>query len=222
MAKSEHTIHKSAGDFSENRRPIHQAVAGRHLAAFSLVEVTLAIGIMAFSFVAIFGLLPIGMGVFRKAIDTSVVAQIAQRLSNEIQEADWKTLVSTGWDPTQAQADAKSGKVTPNEIQFQDPTGKSTNIRYFDDQGNELPVSDKEKSIYHVHAVSYNPMFLPGKQAGGDYYSAYALRVVIEISNNPSHATGAANATTKLWTPQKGEVISQHATIVALNQWQKQ
>ena len=44
---------------------------GTSNAGFSLIEVTLAIGIIAFAFVALFGLLPTGMQTFRASVDTT-------------------------------------------------------------------------------------------------------------------------------------------------------
>ena len=76
---------------------------------FSLVEVTLAIGIVAFAFMAVLGLIPVGMKTFRSSINTSVSGQIFQRIVNEAQQTDFDTLTST----------------TPP-------------IRYFDDQGNDV------------------------------------------------------------------------------------
>lgn len=76
---------------------------------FSLVEVVLAIGVVSFAFVAIFALIPLGLGSFRQAIDNSVGSQIVQRLINEAQQTDYPTLTAT--PATQ---------------------------RYFDDQGNEV------------------------------------------------------------------------------------
>lgn len=89
--------------------PPEAAWRNRRKRAFSLVEVTLAIGIIAFAFVAIFGLVPIGLGSFRAALDTSVRAQIAQRLATEAQQTDFDTLLK----------DAKR-------------------LRYFDDEGTEV------------------------------------------------------------------------------------
>ena len=78
-------------------------------AAFTLVEVVLAIGIIAFAFVGLLALMPVGLTNFRHAIDISVGSQIIQRLVDEAQQTDYTTLVST-------------------------PVAR----RYFDDQGNEV------------------------------------------------------------------------------------
>ncbi len=60
--------------------------------AFSLVEVTLALGVVAFAFVSLFALLPIGLGVSREAIDNTVTAQIAQQLATQAQQTDFSKL----------------------------------------------------------------------------------------------------------------------------------
>jgi uncharacterized protein (TIGR02598 family) len=77
--------------------------------AFSLVEVVLAIGVVAFAFLAMFGLLPVGMTTFRQAVDTTIGSQIVLRIINEAQQTDYPTLIAN-------------------------PTSQ----RYFDDQGNEV------------------------------------------------------------------------------------
>lgn len=96
--------------------------APRHQKAFSLVEVVLAIGVVAFAFVAIFSLLPVGMGVFREAMETSVGAQIAQRIVTDVQETDFDNLVKS------------SG------------TGDFYALpkRHFDDQGNEVILANPD------------------------------------------------------------------------------
>lgn len=81
----------------------------RRQGGFSLVEVILSIGIVAFAFVAILGLLPAGLSTFRQAVDNSLGSQIVQRMVNEAQQTDFPTLIFT-----------------------------PKTLRYFDDQGNEV------------------------------------------------------------------------------------
>jgi uncharacterized protein (TIGR02598 family) len=76
---------------------------------FSLIEVTLAIGVVGFALVSLTALLPIGLESFHKAVDASVRSQIVQRIFNDALQTDFNTLIAT------APAD-----------------------RYFDDQGNEV------------------------------------------------------------------------------------
>jgi uncharacterized protein (TIGR02598 family) len=60
----------------------------RKCAAFSLVEVTLALGIIAFAFVAIVGLIPVGLSTARDAMETSVRSQIVQRVVSDVKQTD--------------------------------------------------------------------------------------------------------------------------------------
>ena len=69
----------------------------RSAAAFSLVEVTLAIGIIAFAFVALFGLLPTGMQTFRAAIDISNESWILQNINSMVQTTDFAQIENLGF-----------------------------------------------------------------------------------------------------------------------------
>ena len=60
---------------------------------FSLVEISVAIAIIAFAFVALFGLLPIGMQVSRTSIDMSNENWIVQDLHSMVEVTDWKKVV---------------------------------------------------------------------------------------------------------------------------------
>lgn len=86
----------------------------RRVRGFSLVEVVLAIGVVALAFIPIFSLLPAGLTTFRQAIDNSLGSQIVQRLVGDAQQTDYATLIAT-----------------------------ATYQRYFDEQGNEV-TSDKD------------------------------------------------------------------------------
>lgn len=85
----------------------------RGTAGFTLVEVVVAIGIIAFAFVPLMGLLPLGLDVSRQAIDTTVQAQIAQQLTTQAQQTDFSQIKSLN-------------------------TGSGANSGwFFDDQGNK-------------------------------------------------------------------------------------
>ena len=81
--------------YSPQSLPLLARPHPRAAAAFTLIEVTLAIGIVAFAFVALFGLLPIGMTNFRQALDTSLTTQIAQRIINDLKQSDFDTVKQT-------------------------------------------------------------------------------------------------------------------------------
>ena len=63
-----------------------------HSHGFSLVEVALALGIVAFAFVSLFGLLPAGLSTFRNAIDVSNETWIMQGLNSMIQVTEWSKI----------------------------------------------------------------------------------------------------------------------------------
>lgn len=60
------------------------------------MEVTLAIGIISFAFVAMFGLLPVGLSVSREAMDTTIEAQIVQQLKTQALQTDFSQLGELG------------------------------------------------------------------------------------------------------------------------------
>src|SRR5436190_2449587 len=64
-------------------------------AGFSLIEVTLAIAIVAFAFVALIGLLPAGLGVFNQTMDSTNEMRISSDLSSMIQATDYDKLTSS-------------------------------------------------------------------------------------------------------------------------------
>lgn len=60
--------------------------------AFTLIETVLAIGIVSFALVGIMGLLPCGLQVFRKAMDTTLESQMVQHLSGKISQTPYEDL----------------------------------------------------------------------------------------------------------------------------------
>lgn len=74
-------------DLDSRRRDSHSGIF--NLSGFSLVEVVLALGIMSFALMGIVGLLPVGLNHFRKAVDLTVQAQIAQALTADMQRAPY-------------------------------------------------------------------------------------------------------------------------------------
>lgn len=109
------------------RRPlIHSS------SAFSLVEVTLALGIVAFSLLTLVGLIPMGLTTFHKAVNASISSQIVQQVVTDMQQTDFSQLT------------------------------QSIPIRYFDDQGNELGTANNPPPAgtiinYDVNVVVTTP-----------------------------------------------------------------
>lgn len=67
----------------------------RKSSGFSLVEITLALGILSFSIVSLMGLMSVGLTSFRDSIDTTVESQIAQSILNEKRQTAFETLIDS-------------------------------------------------------------------------------------------------------------------------------
>ena len=59
------------------------------LRAFSLIEVTLAIGVVAIGLVAVLAIIPQGLNIVGDAADTATEARISQYIVGEINVTDW-------------------------------------------------------------------------------------------------------------------------------------
>ena len=91
-----------------------------------MVEIVLALGILAFVCATIIGSTSSGLSIFRKAMDRSVVTEITQSMANEAQQSDF-------------------AGVTNNGI-----------ISYFDDQGQKLTVANTTPAIYVAQALVFS------------------------------------------------------------------
>ena len=154
-------------------KPMRRCLPGasRSPAGFSLVEVALAIGVVSFAFVAIFGMLPAGLSISRQAMEASVASQIAQRVINDAQQSDFPELLKDA-----------TGKTITGINQ----TGRKAE-RYFDDQGGELTVANKSQAIYHVNTRITPATAMPktGTSTGGD--NVHLAVVTVQVANNPGN-----------------------------------
>lgn len=66
--------------------------AARFPRGFSLIEVTIALGVVSFALIALFGLLPTGLTTFRSSIDRTVASQIAQNIISQARQTDFSSL----------------------------------------------------------------------------------------------------------------------------------
>ena len=149
----------------------------------------MAIGVVAFAFVALFGLLPTGLTTFRQAIDTSVGSQIAQRVINEAQQTDFTTLTTT------------TG--TSTGTSFTQP------VRYFDDQGDQT--SGPNGAIYEVNTRIAPATVLPS----GTSFSGMAT-VTVQIAHNPANLP-INSGTTNLWSDPRFSILT-YFGLVSKNQ----
>lgn len=151
----------------------------------------MAVGIVAFAFVTLIALIPAGLTTFRRSVDTSVCAQIAQRILNEAQETDFDTLI----DQTNLELNPDAEGYT-----FRAPAIKSPALRYFDDQGMEVipanPLSitllEKARIIYYVNTRIMPRTPLPksgGRSVGtqGNAHPEAVAQITVQVAHNPAH-----------------------------------
>ena len=191
--------------FSKNSK---RQTPGLASAAFSLVEVTVAIGIVAFAFVAIFALLPTGMRVFRQSINTTVTSQIAQRILNDAQQTDFEALIKDGGNSVILGAHA---------------TGRKA-VRFFDDQGNEQTSSTDAIYWANTRITPATPLPNTGIAAQDVPYLA---TVTVQVAHNPANAAPVLSSASadnqakplrNLWTNNPVGEITTYSALVSRNQ----
>ena len=127
---------------------------GRRIRAFSLPEVTMAVGIASMAIVLLLGLVPTGLNSLRDAAISLAEARIFQQISGEIQNANWG-------HPSGGGAGALSYSLLP---------GYNDTRRFFDDQGTPLTDAQATNSLrlayvarIRLNATS-NGVAVPGGQ----------------------------------------------------------
>jgi uncharacterized protein (TIGR02598 family) len=161
--------------------------------AFSLVEVTLALGLVAFSLVTLLGLMPMGLATFHKAVETSVSSQIVQQVVTDVEQTDFSQLTTSATGVTQL------------------------GLRYFDDQGNELSSATSPGAIYQVNVVVNTSPVLSG---GSSTATPSLACLTIDIVTNPGNAALTYNtgSLTVAQDPAHGIYVSRYSAYVAKNQ----
>jgi uncharacterized protein (TIGR02598 family) len=149
-----------------------------------LVEVAIAVGILAVVLVALLGLMPVGMTNFRKAMDTSVTAQIAQRILLDMQQADFNQTIDA--------ADASTGQ--SSSFTFTAPLIGSRQFRFFDAQGveivtqdgtaNSMTLAQKNLMVYQVVVRVMPTASMPADPA--TIHGSVAL-VTVQVARNPNN-----------------------------------
>jgi len=158
-------------------------------AAFTLIEVAIAVGILAVALVALLGLMPAGMTNFRKAMDTSTTAQIAQRILLDMQQADFDQVIDA---PTSGTDTAPAGFTftAPKRARVQG----AQDFRYFDEQGSELVIPSTSTTLSTaqkaalVYQVNVRIMPKAAQPADSTISGAVAL-VTVQVARNPSGRT---------------------------------
>ena len=171
---------------------------------FSLVEVALAIGIVAFALVPMLGLMAGGSTTFRAALNEMESAQITQRVSNDLQQTDFATLTASASGNT-------SAGTTPYIYLWPAASG-TTALRYFDSQTDEtIPpfTAGKQTPIYQVQVrispASTLPAVSTSAPAPSPTGNPQLLTATIQVALNPANAIlpsdgNAQGDTYLLWT----------------------
>jgi hypothetical protein len=209
-----------------------------------LVEVALAIAVIAFAFVALLSLLPAGLTTFRRALDLSICTQIAQRIVADAQGADFDLVVDRDSLPPSARG---------SEFSFRAPQVALPGVRFFDEQGNEivpksaaggiaegwgdLSPDEQLRVIYHVNVRIVPRVNLP-TDSGTGTVDGFALQraqgelgslalITVQIAHNPSGAQLKLNEADaddetipdrNLWKPRDGVEMFTYSAYIARNQ----
>jgi uncharacterized protein (TIGR02598 family) len=135
------------------------------VAGFSLIEVTLAIAIIAFAFIALIGLLPAGLGIFNQTVDSTNEMRISNHLSSLLMASDFENLKSGG--------------------------SYSSNLYYYDIDGGFLDseqqpnLAYKDQRIYVARAMFDGQNIPKSGTANADYdQSNVAIKAVILVGRN--------------------------------------
>jgi uncharacterized protein (TIGR02598 family) len=131
--------------------------------AFSLIEICIALGIVAFAFVALLGLLPVGLGNFSQAMNTQTSTEIYQRLAAELQETEFDNLIKI----------ANTQKASDNTYFYM-------KYRYFDAEGQEVKVanpasptdSEKTRIVYTANTRGSFPGKADPKNHTNNYFTS--------------------------------------------------
>ncbi len=166
-------------------------------AGFSLVEVSLAIGIMGFAFVAIFGLVPVGLSNFRQAKNVSVASEISERIFSELQDTPFTKLTNNG-----TVAAGSSWSLTFPNFTTPGATAASgtTAVRYFDDQGDETVSSDANAVFLVNVAVHVAPAFVVSTTGAAPVTNPALVAVTIQVAYSPGRVLPYQDTTTYLWS----------------------
>ena len=145
------------------RRPPRTAVCG---AGFSLVEVALALGIIAIAFTAILGTWPSGQEHLQKATDMTMASQVAQRVAAEVKQAAYPDVLTLA---------GISGTVQAGSLPR----------RYFSDAGREVMEGDATRAYEVLTRVLHREQ-LPVQSADGaarmDAQGQLVLTIEVTVS----------------------------------------
>ena len=186
--------------------------------AFTLVEISLALAVLGVGFLSVIGLMGTGLSQYRHVMDTTVTAQIAQRVINDVQQSDFTQLVDTA---------AARSAANDRAFSFRAPRIDAPALRYFDDQGSELlPREDGEisdaaqsRAVYQVN-VRIRPIAeVPNSELIG---TPQLAQVTVEVAHYPTpgqiEIESAPGALQNLFKATAGVPVHTYAVLVGRNE----
>jgi uncharacterized protein (TIGR02598 family) len=153
---------------------------------FSLVEIALAVAVLAVALVGLLALMPSGVGNFRKAMDTSTTAQIAQRILQDAEQAEFDALV----DMPHLPPDPNGTSYCPERFSFRAPKVNAPAWRFFDESGGEirpastdgkLSVSERRLMVYQVNTRIRPRAELPTINES----TGHVAQLTVQVARNP-------------------------------------
>ena len=154
----------------------------RAAAGFSLVEIVIAMAVIASALLVVLGMLGVGMSTFQQAKATSVSSQIAQQIFSQIQVAPFSSVTNH----------AITAAPTQGYYQLPNPNASiSGNTRFFDDQGNETVQAG---SVYWVNVRVITATQFLGTAAT---YNNNLATITIQVAFNPGGFTPNPDGTLK-------------------------
>jgi type II secretory pathway pseudopilin PulG len=168
--------------------------------AFSLIEVVLALGVVAFAFVALLGMLPVGLNAFNNSIDSTMETQMAQSVMSQLRQAKFSQLYAQYNDAEAGQNTTPSG--APSFFKpYNQPFLPPEPGYYYDSEGNAA-VSSGTTVVNPVASTPApsNYVYSVGVQV---YYDSWNISIGNAITppfnvqpENASVASTALNPTT--------------------------
>ena len=143
------------------RANFHAQRRKRSNKGFTLIEIVVAVGIVATVFVAFMGMLPLGMSTMKEANSITTQARIAQKLIGEMQLSGWRT-----------------GSTGGSGIRNFDRTE-----RYLDEYGNET--ENKSDAIY-LSSVALSPNSNDSRNLPGSSPNDFLMQVEVKVVYAPA------------------------------------
>ncbi len=150
------------------------------------METAIATVVLGVVLVGLIGLIPSGTQTFQQAIDTSVTAQIAQRILHDAEESEFDAVI----DKASLPADPEKQSYCAQHFTFRAPKVNAPAWRYYDAQGTEIvPTStvlsavERRTVVYYVNERIMPRAVLPTVNESG---SQVAL-LTVQVARNPGH-----------------------------------